>query len=75
MKSFLSALIDRELSPGAVKVAMVVGTVLFSINHGPALANGKMTPARWLAGLLTYAVPYSVNIHGQYAYRKRQSPS
>ncbi|MDV3348142.1 hypothetical protein D0962_33125 [Leptolyngbyaceae cyanobacterium CCMR0082] len=75
MKSYFSALIDRDLCPGAVKVALVVGTLLFSINHGPALAKGKMTPTRWLAGLLTYVVPYSVNIHGQYAYRKRQSAS
>ncbi|MEL6130823.1 MAG: nitrate/nitrite transporter NrtS [Cyanobacteria bacterium J06627_3] len=73
MKGYFSALIDRDLRPGAVKVALVVGTVLFSINHGPALANGKMTPARWLAGMLTYCIPYSVNIHGQYAYRRKQS--
>ncbi|MEM1242374.1 MAG: nitrate/nitrite transporter NrtS [Cyanobacteria bacterium P01_H01_bin.26] len=75
MKSFFSALTDRDLSPGAAKVALVVGTILFTINHGPALANGKMTPTRWLAGMLTYAIPYSVNIHGQYTYRKKQSAS
>ncbi|MEM9264897.1 MAG: nitrate/nitrite transporter NrtS [Cyanobacteria bacterium P01_F01_bin.13] len=75
MKGYFSALTDRDLRPSAAKVALIVGTILFSINHGPALANGKMTPTRWLAGLLTYAVPYSVNIHGQYAYRKRRSMS
>lgn len=75
MKGYFSALVDRDLRSGAVKVALVVGTVLFTINHGSALANSKMTPSRWLAGLLTYAVPYSVNIHGQYACRKRQSLS
>lgn len=75
MKGYLCALTDRDLRLGAARVALVVGTLLFSLNHGPALANGKMTPTRWLAGLLTYAVPYSVNIHGQYAYRKRQSAS
>ena len=73
MKGYFSALIDRDLSCDAIKVALGVGTVLFSINHGPALANGKMTPTRWLAGLLTYGIPYSVNIHGQYSYRKKQS--
>lgn len=75
MKGYFSALIDRNLSPDAVKVALVVGTILFSINHGPALAKGKMTSTRWLAGLLTYCIPYSVNIHGQYSYRKKQSAS
>ncbi len=31
-----------------------------------ALAKGEMTRTRWLSGLITYLVPYSVNIHGQY---------
>ncbi|MGD1856591.1 MAG: nitrate/nitrite transporter NrtS [Leptolyngbyaceae cyanobacterium] len=73
MKGYISALTDRDLRTEAAKVALVVGTILFSINHGPALANGKMTPSRWLAGLLTYCIPYSVNIHGQYSYRRKQS--
>ena len=54
-------------------MALIVGTLLFSINHGSALAQGKMTPSRWLAGLITYAVPYSVSAHGRYSYRSRQS--
>ena len=31
---FTRALVDRKLMPTAVKVALVVGTVLFVINHG-----------------------------------------
>lgn len=58
--------------PMALKVAAIVGTVLFIINHGAALTQGKMTRSRWLSGLLTYLVPYAVNIHGQYVSRQRR---
>lgn len=60
--------------PTALKVALVVGTVLFAINHGSALVQGKMTRSRWVLGLLTYLVPYAVNIHGQYVHRDRHTP-
>ncbi|MEO0836931.1 MAG: nitrate/nitrite transporter NrtS [Cyanobacteria bacterium J06642_3] len=33
----------------AVRVAMVVGSLLFIINHGQAAINGKMTRSRWLS--------------------------
>ena len=60
MNGFIKALLDRKLAPSAVKVALVVGSVLFTINHGSALAKGEMTKNRWLAGLITYLIPYSV---------------
>ena len=63
---FTQALVDRKLVPTAVRVALIVGTILFIINHGSALLEGKMTKRRWISGLLTYLVPYAVNIHGQY---------
>ena len=40
---FTQALFDRKLMPTAAKVALVVGTVLFIINHGSALFEDKMT--------------------------------
>ena len=49
----------------AFKVALIVGTILFVINHGSTLIKGKMTKQRWISGILTYLVPYAVNIHGQ----------
>ncbi|WP_446410817.1 nitrate/nitrite transporter NrtS [Coleofasciculus sp.] len=55
-----------------IKVAAVVGSILFMINHGSAVVQGKMTRDRWISGLLTYLVPYGVNIHGQYISRSRQ---
>ena len=68
-RRFLGALVDPTLMPTALKVSAVVGSLLFAINHGEAVARGQMTCNRWLSGLLTYLVPYGVNIHGQVASR------
>ena len=68
---YCAALRDRQLMPTALKVAAVVGTILSVINHGSALVQG-VTRSRLLSGLLTYLVPYAVNIHGQYISRLRQ---
>jgi len=72
LRKFAAALLDRDLMPTALKVAAVVGSILFTINHGGALVQGKMTGDRWISGLLTYLVPYIVNIHGQYVSRSRK---
>ncbi|WP_346016894.1 nitrate/nitrite transporter NrtS [Chroococcidiopsis sp. CCMEE 29] len=58
---------DSALRPTALKVALVVGSLLFAINHGGAVLHGEMTRERWLMGLITYLVPYTVSIHGQYS--------
>jgi hypothetical protein len=60
------ALIDPTKMRTAIRVALVVGSVLFTINHGAAFVQGKMTRGRWASALLTYCVPYAVSIHGQY---------
>ena len=73
LKEFSAALLEKELMPTALKVSLVVGSILLIINHGSALVQGKMTSDRWISGLLTYLVPYSVNIHGQYTMRSRSA--
>ncbi|MDJ0714035.1 MAG: nitrate/nitrite transporter NrtS [Prochloraceae cyanobacterium] len=72
LRGFSRALFDPQLRPTALKVAAIVGSILFAINHGSALFQGKMTRQRWISGLLTYLVPYIVNIHGQYISRNRK---
>jgi hypothetical protein len=69
--TYLQSLFDPELMPTALRVALIVGSVVFVINHGWALVQGQMTRSRWVSGALTYLVPYMVNIHGQYVSRKR----
>ncbi|MFB2896917.1 nitrate/nitrite transporter NrtS [Aerosakkonemataceae cyanobacterium BLCC-F50] len=71
-KQYCLCLFDQELMPTAVKVAAVVGTILFLINHGSAVIKGEMNRARWISAGLTYIIPYCVNIHGQYVSRTRR---
>ena len=72
LKEFLACLCDRELMPTALRVSFIVGSLLFSINHGSALLQGQMNRDRWLAGLVSYLIPYAVNIHGQCVSRSKQ---
>ncbi|WP_197064932.1 nitrate/nitrite transporter NrtS [Leptolyngbya sp. KIOST-1] len=69
VEGYLVALVTPHLARRAVRVALFVGTVLFVINHGPALRTGAMTQARWISAGLTFLVPYAVSIHGQYMGR------
>ncbi len=59
----------------AIKVALIVGKILFGLNHGQATLKSKMTSSRWVSGVLTYMVPYCVSLHGQYSAQKRRNPN
>ncbi|NJL49457.1 MAG: nitrate/nitrite transporter NrtS [Leptolyngbyaceae cyanobacterium SM2_5_2] len=71
-KTYWQSLKDPRFVPTALRVALVIGSLLFIINHGAALWQGTMTRQRWLSGLLTYIVPYCVSIHGQYTNQRQQ---
>ena len=73
MKSYLVSLADPQMVPTALRLALVVGTILFAINHGSTLLAGHREAGRWQAGLLTYVVPYCVNIHGQWTQAQRST--
>lgn len=73
MNQFFQVFLDPKLAPTALRVSLVVGSILLTINHGAALVKGEMTRTRWLSGLITYLVPYSVSIHGQHTSRSRSS--
>lgn len=72
MPKFLLPLINPNYRVTAIRVALVVGTALFFINHGTALANKKMNRNRWISGFLTYGVPYLVSIHGQHSNSQKK---
>lgn len=55
----------------AIKVALVVGSVLFIINHAGAWLTGTMTTQRWVSAFLSYIVPYLVSIHGRVSSEKQ----
>jgi hypothetical protein len=55
----------------AIRVSLVVGSILFVLNHGSAVLERRMALDRWLAGIATYLVPYTVSIHGQSVTRSK----
>ncbi len=71
VKGYIASLFDRELIPTGLRTAAFVGTMLFAINHGPALVRGNMDRERWLSAIATYIMPYLVSVYGQYSYRRK----
>lgn len=55
--------ISRPVLTTAIRIALVVGTILALINHGPSLLEGQMTAQQWLQIALTYLVPYCVSTY------------
>ena len=53
----------RPVMLTAIKVALVVGTVLALINHGPALLALELSRQQILQIALTYLVPYCVSTY------------
>ena len=59
MQGFLEALTKAQIVKSALKVSLVVGTILNLINHnGLILDDGGIS---WLHVLMNYAVPYCVS--------------
>lgn len=69
---YFRSLVQPDMMATGLKVAAVVGTALFAINHGPALVNRKMDRGRWISAGLSYLVPYLVSVHGQYTSDTRK---
>lgn len=58
MKALLRAAWSRRIALSALRIALVVGTLLNAINQGPALFAGD--DVSWTHLLLNYLVPYCV---------------
>jgi len=60
----------------ALRLAAMIGTLLFTINHSHALIKGEMTAHRWLSATLGFVIPFATSAHclcGQPSRKK--SPS
>lgn len=55
-----------------IRAAMVIGTVLFAINHLDVVLAGKATWVTWLKSALTYLVPFCVANYGLLIGSRRQ---
>jgi hypothetical protein len=47
-----------------VRISVVVGSILFLVNHLDEVALGRATPSVWIKGLVTYLVPFCVSNFG-----------
>jgi hypothetical protein len=71
VRGYIISLFDPEFVVTGLKTAIFVGSLLFVINHGLALLRGEMNRERWISVIATYAMPYLVNVYGQYSYRRK----
>jgi hypothetical protein len=69
---FCQAWVSPVFRSIALKVSLIVGSVLFVVNHGAAVIEGEMTTERWFSAAVTYLVPYTVSVHGQYVAKLRR---
>lgn len=58
MRELLRAALSRRIAVSALRIALVVGTVLNAINQAPALLDGA--GISWPHLVLNYLVPYCV---------------
>jgi hypothetical protein len=61
MDEWLRLAVKPSVMRRALKFACVVGCVLISINHGPAILRREVTLERILQMCLTVLVPYTVS--------------
>ena len=61
MSEWLKLAMTATVVRRAIKFALVVGTILISINHGYAIVHGQVTSGRILQMCLTVLVPYTVS--------------
>ena len=61
MKEWLSLALSGPVRRRALRIMVVVGAILITINHGDAILRGDVDGARFARILLTLAVPYVVS--------------
>jgi hypothetical protein len=44
-----------------LRIALIVGSILFCINQLDVVLSGRATPATWIKGGITYLVPFVVS--------------
>lgn len=44
-----------------IRIALIVGATLFTINHLDTVIRGQATAATWVKGALTFLVPFCVS--------------
>jgi hypothetical protein len=71
----LRVVADARHLRATVKIALVVGTVLFAINHLDVVLRGRASTATWVKAAITYLVPFVVSNLGVLAATRRRGES
>ncbi|MFT6100320.1 MAG: hypothetical protein ACJAYF_002874 [Arenicella sp.] len=58
--TFLQLAVSRGVVINAIKVSLVVGSILAIINHGSAILTLDISRQTWIKIFLSYIVPYCV---------------
>jgi hypothetical protein len=61
LREWLLLAFSRPVRRRALRIVVVVGAILITINHGDAILRGDVDRARFARILLTLAVPYLVS--------------
>lgn len=59
--SFFTIAMSKQVLPSALKVALVVGTILALINHGDKILSLTLSYQDCIKIVLSYLVPYGVS--------------
>ena len=63
MTKYIGAALRPEVLSTALKLSILVGTILALINHGPEIFSLSLTTQNMFQILLTYLVPYGVSTY------------
>ncbi|MFB3041157.1 MAG: nitrate/nitrite transporter NrtS [Candidatus Poribacteria bacterium] len=63
MKRWLRTAMSRDVAFRALRVSILVGTILIAINYTDRLIGSQCTQIDYLKMGLTYVVPYCVSTH------------
>ncbi|WP_426357250.1 nitrate/nitrite transporter NrtS [Pseudocolwellia sp. HL-MZ19] len=61
--TFIALALSKKVVSSALKVALIVGTILAVINHGSTLLEMDLSGEKIAQILLTYLVPYCVSTY------------
>jgi hypothetical protein len=64
-------LAQKAIHLRALKIALIVGTLLCLINQGDIIITGEMANIHWQKILLTYLVPYGVSLYSAISALKK----
>ncbi|QZT38779.1 nitrate/nitrite transporter NrtS [Halosquirtibacter xylanolyticus] len=56
-------IISKQVVSTAIKLSIIVGTILGLINHGTDIVNNTLSSKQILQIMVTYLVPYSVSTY------------